>query len=69
VRYDVPLEARVYVGIFDAGGRLVRPLSEGDLAPGCYETRLHSGVLPAGVYFCTLGSEIRRIRSKVVLAE
>ena len=42
------------VGVYDAGGRLVRSLAEGDVAPGRYEARLPSGALPAGVYFVRL---------------
>jgi hypothetical protein len=54
VRYDVPSQSRVSVGVYDAGGRLVRSLSEGDAAPGRYEINLPSGTLPAGVYFVRL---------------
>jgi hypothetical protein len=38
----------------NAGGRLVRSLSEGEVVPGRYEAKLPSGVLPAGVYFVRL---------------
>ena len=54
VRYDVPSQSRLSVGVYDAGGRLVRSLSEGDAAPGRYETNLPSGTLSAGVYFVRL---------------
>jgi hypothetical protein len=70
VRYDVPgkwgqsqpLRSQTEVqspfslclGIYDASGRLVRSLHEGDVAPGRYEVKLPSGVLPAGVYFVRL---------------
>jgi hypothetical protein len=70
VRYDVPgkwgqsqpLRGQTEVqspfsmslGIYDVGGRLVRSLSEGAVAPGRYETRIPSGVLTAGVYFVRL---------------
>ena len=69
VRYDVPSQSRVSVGVYDAGGRLVRALSEGDVAPGRYETKLSSGTLPAGVYFCALDNGAHRISRKVVLTE
>ena len=69
VRYDVPTQARVSVGLYDAGGRLVRSLSEGYVASGRHEARLPSGVLPAGVYFCTLDNGTQRISKKVVLTE
>jgi hypothetical protein len=67
VRYDVPCQSRVSVGLYDASGRLVRSLSEGDAAPGRYEAKLPSGVLPAGVYFCTLDDGEQRITRKVVV--
>jgi hypothetical protein len=69
VRYDVPRSGRVSVGIYDVDGRLVRPLSEGDVAPGRYEARLLPGTLPAGIYFCTLSAVNLRLSRKVVLAE
>jgi hypothetical protein len=69
VRYDVPGHSRVSVGVYDAGGRLVRLLSDGDLAPGRYEANLGSGILPSGVYFCTLENGAKRISRKVVLTE
>jgi hypothetical protein len=65
-RGTVPVFA---LGIYDADGRLVRSLSEGDLAPGRYEARLRPGILPAGVYFCTLDNGAERISRKIVLTE
>jgi len=55
------------LGIYDAGGRLVRSLSEGDVAPGRYEARLPSGVLPAGIYFILLETPgFRSVKKAVV---
>jgi len=54
VRYDVPSQSRVSVGVYDAGGRLVRSLTDGEVTPGRYEARIPSGVLTAGVYFVRL---------------
>jgi hypothetical protein len=61
--------SRVSLGIYDAGGRMVRSLSDGDVVPGRYEVRLPSGTLPAGVYFCTLANGAARISTKIVLTE
>ncbi len=69
VRYDVPSQGRVSVGVYDAGGRMVRSLTDGEAAPGRYEARLPSGILPAGIYFCTLVNGTKRISRKVVLTE
>jgi hypothetical protein len=54
VRYDVPRQAHVSVGVYDASGRLVRSLSDDAVAPGRYEARIPSGTLPAGIYFVRL---------------
>jgi hypothetical protein len=56
------------LGIYDAGGRLVRFLSEGDVAPGRYQTRLPAGVLPAGIYFLRLDASGFRDVKKAVVA-
>ncbi len=67
--YEVTSPSRVSVGLYDVGGRLVRSLSEGYVVPGRYEAKLPSGILPAGVYFCTLDNGAERISRKVVLTE
>lgn len=69
VRYDVPRQGQVSVGVYDVDGRLVRSLADGDLTLGRYEANLASGVLPAGVYFCTLIAENQRFSWKVILTE
>jgi hypothetical protein len=58
----------VRIGIYDAGGRLVRSLSEGAVAPGRYEARIPSGVLPAGIYFLRLDTPGFRSVKKAVVA-
>ncbi len=60
---------RMSLGLYDAGGRLVRSLSEGGVAPGGYEVKLPSDALPAGVYFCTLENGAKRLSRKVILTE
>jgi hypothetical protein len=81
VRYDVPTtrglgtrselsdNSVMSLGIYDAGGRLVRSLTDGEVPPGRYESKISSGVLPAGVYFCTLDNGAKRISRKVILTE
>jgi hypothetical protein len=84
VRYDVPgkwgqsqplrgqTEVQspfsVSLGVYDAGGRLVRSLSGGDVSPGRYEARVPSGVLPAGIYFLRLDTPGFRDVKKAVVA-
>ena len=80
VRYEVPssltlaLSQReregvrvVSLGVYDANGRLVRSLREGDVAPGRYEAKLPSGALPAGIYFLRLDAPgFRDVKKAVV---
>jgi hypothetical protein len=68
VCYGVPRQSRVSVGVYDAGGRLVRSLCDGDVAPGRYEVRLPFGVLPAGIYFLRLDTPGFRVVKKAVVA-
>ncbi|MBN2464760.1 T9SS type A sorting domain-containing protein [candidate division WOR-3 bacterium] len=67
VRYDVPRQAHVSVGVYDADGRLVRSLREGDATPGRYEASSPPGVLAAGIYFCTLDTGAGLVSRKVVV--
>ena len=68
VLYDVPRQSRVSVGVYDAGGRLVRSLSEGNVSPGRYKVKLPSDVLPAGIYFLRLDTPGFRSVKKAVVA-
>jgi hypothetical protein len=57
----------VSLGIYDAGGRLVRSLSDGQVSPGRYEVKLPSGTLPAGIYFLRLDTPgFRSVKKAVV---
>jgi hypothetical protein len=67
VRYDVPKQTCVSVGVYDVDGRLVRSLSKGNVASGRYEAKLPSGALPAGVYFLRLDTPgFRSVKKAVV---
>jgi hypothetical protein len=68
VRYDVARQSHVSVGVYDAGGRLVRSLSDAEVSPGRYEARIPSGVLPAGIYFLRLDTPGFRDVKKAVVA-
>ncbi len=56
------------LGLYDAGGRLVRSLCDGEVAPGRYEARIPSGALPAGIYFLRLDTPGFRSVKKAVVA-
>ena len=55
------------LGVYDAGGRLVRSLSDDEVSPGRYEARIPSGVLPAGIYFLRLDTPGFRAVKKAVV--
>ena len=79
VRYDVPgwgsLGTRsglsdnpvMSLGVYDANGRLVRCLSDGEVLPGRYEAKLPSCALPAGIYFLRLDTPGFRAVKKAVV--
>jgi len=67
VRYDVPSQSRLSVGVYDVDGRLVRTVSEGDVESGRHEVHLPAGVLPAGIYFIRLDTPgFRSVKKAVV---
>jgi hypothetical protein len=67
VRYDVPHQTHVSVGLYDATGRLVRSLSDGEVSPGRYEARLPAGTIAVGIYFLRLDTPgFRSVKKAVV---
>lgn len=73
VAFVLPAPGPVRLRIFDAAGRLVRTLVDGDLPAGPHELvwdgRTASGAAPAGVYFYTLtagGQDITRKMLRVL---
>ncbi|HTW90742.1 MAG TPA: FG-GAP-like repeat-containing protein [bacterium] len=81
VRYEVPdlghnpnslaelgyVPRPVSLGVYDADGRLVRSLRQGNATPGRYEAKLPSGALPAGIYFLRLDAPGFRVVKKAVV--
>jgi len=67
LRGQTEVQSPFSLGIYDAGGRLVQSLREGDVMPGRYEVRLPYGALPARIYFCTMDTGAKRISQKVVV--
>lgn len=72
VSFEVPAEADVLLGVYDASGRFVCRLADGRYEPGIYRVtwdgRDSGGAeVASGVYFCSLESEGRRLTRKMVL--
>lgn len=49
--YDVPNPGRVTIRLYDASGREVRTVVDGDVEPGRHAVVLSATGLPSGVYF------------------
>jgi hypothetical protein len=56
IRYTVPRDAFVKVGLYDALGRKVATLVSGQHREGSYETQLDGRDLASGLYFCRLNA-------------
>ncbi|HEX9006535.1 MAG TPA: T9SS type A sorting domain-containing protein, partial [Bacteroidota bacterium] len=54
LRYDLPHESTVSLGLFNALGQQVRLLAEGRKPAGSYSVVLDASRLPSGVYFCRM---------------
>jgi hypothetical protein len=74
ILFQVAERGQIVLSIVDASGRSIRSLVRGEREPGRYSvtwdrTDDHGRILPAGVYFCTLSAENKRIMEKVVLTK
>ena len=74
IRYYVPENVEVTLGVYDAGGRLVVALSEQEKQPGGYHEVEWNGrdargkAVASGVYFCRLGAgKLTQTRKMIVL--
>jgi hypothetical protein len=65
IRYGVPAPGRAVLRLFDALGREVAVLTDGERTPGYYEVHLDGSKLTSGVYFYHLEAggerEVRRM--------
>lgn len=68
VRFELPHAADVTLAVYDASGRLVRTLIDGEhRAAGSYDAHLDGADLPSGVYFYRLTAGDHQETSKVVV--
>ncbi len=54
IRYGLPQQASVRLGVYDVQGRLVAVLVEAEQAMGWHEVTFEAGALPSGIYFYRL---------------
>lgn len=69
LRYILPGESRVRIGLFDAAGRCVRSLDEGVRAAGDHSLELQRGALAPGLYFIRARAGNTTLSSKCVIAD
>ena len=66
IRYGLPREARVAVGIYSSAGVLLKSLYRGNQIAGYYSLPGNLSALPEGVYYCRLVSdEFQAVRKLV----
>ena len=63
VRFDVPVQARVSLTIYDALGRRVHTILERELGPGTYSEQWNAATFPSGVYYCRMEAKESRAGS------
>lgn len=54
LRYEVPVESPVRIGIYDVVGREVARLVDGPVSAGHHSARFEAGTLPSGVYLARM---------------
>ena len=74
INYALPRQARVTLKLYDIAGKLVTTFANGSQRPGYYHIAWNrqdarGRSVPAGVYFCALTADGKRLTRKVVLTE
>lgn len=69
ISFQLPVNSRVTLKVFDMNGREVATLVEGEMAAGKHEVRFEAAQLPSGMYFCQLQSGATVLRNKMLLLE
>ena len=67
ITYAVPVPSHVTIRLYDAAGRVVRTLMDGDAAPGYHQARMAPGGLISGIYFCRMDAAGFSSTKKMVL--
>ena len=57
LRYDLPEAARVTLAVYDALGREVARLVDGEIPAGAHTATFEAGALPAGVYLVRMQAD------------
>jgi hypothetical protein len=67
LRFHIPENIRVTLGLFNINGMAVGVLADQEMLPGTYEMMINTSLLPSGTYFChlTAGHQVRTIKMMV----
>jgi len=57
IRFEVPVQARVTLTIYDALGRRVKTLVDRQLNPGTYSEQWNALAFSSGVYYCRMDAK------------
>jgi hypothetical protein len=68
IRFDLPVPAHVSLQVFDAGGRLVKVLVDGDLPAGRHSASWSADGMSSGIYFVKIEAGACEATRKVLLA-
>lgn len=75
IKYEVPVQGIVRVGVYDVLGRKVATLVDGQVGAGSHQVTWDAGELPSGIYFVQMSARIpmgtagdfRQVRKVVLL--
>jgi uncharacterized delta-60 repeat protein len=69
IRYQVPRKSEVALRVYDASGRLVDVLVDGEVEAGYHSLRLDTKVYVSGVYFYRLAAEGKVFTKKLIVVK
>ncbi len=69
IRFHLPASAGVTLAVYDALGKKLRTLTEGELSEGSHEILFDASTLAAGEYFCRLERGERILTKKIILTK
>lgn len=67
IKFDVPVDSYVRIGVYDVLGKLISSPVSGHYRSGTYEIRLETSNLPSGCYYCKFSSGDFEKTTKMVL--
>lgn len=67
ISYTIPLTSLTTLNIYDASGRLVKSVENGEKESGTYSMNINTTDLSSGIYFVILNSCNRQLSGKIVL--